>query len=289
MTTSTTNFSASEAHSNTAVPTLLKDKHVVEGDDDEATAREQSETPRPTRSNKQFKSNVRNVDIIKYLIGTIAGKDKIAKFLKCILDIVKKVSLMFPSQFPNVNTKDLAYIGNQLSLFRSIMRFGSAPYNVASLINKILHNKNLLKNPSVLCNHLFVENVIDVYSTVVDQLSLLSKLNIIKNRSLRERISRNDTLATEVDAIYSLQKACLTYQKNKSQKNKKTDIMNKIDVVRFAMELISNTPDLFLIRSPRVEKMISLFSTVCSTVSAVLNLVRLWILAKEHQLVKLSV
>ncbi|SMN22158.1 similar to Saccharomyces cerevisiae YOR193W PEX27 Peripheral peroxisomal membrane protein involved in controlling peroxisome size and number [Maudiozyma saulgeensis] len=287
MATSTSNFVPLESRSSTAVPSLLKDQYVVEGDDDDITAREQSETPLPIQNNKQIKLKVRNIDIIKYLIGTIAGKDKIAKFLKCILDIIKKVSLLFPMKFYNVDTRSLATIASQLSLFRAIMRFGSAPFTIGSLINMISHNKNLLKTPSVVFNPSILESIINVYFTIFDELSLLSKLNIIKNKNLRERISRNDTLATEIDSIFSLQKACISYRKNRIQRNKKNDIMAKIDIARFTMELISNTPDLLLIRSPRIERIVSLFSSICSTISAILNLVRLWILAKDQLSVKL--
>ena len=281
---------SNDTNIHTSTPTLLSKTHVIDTEDDETTAREQSESPFPIQNKEHTsKSQVRNVDIIKYLIGTIAGKDKIAKLLKSILDIIKKVCLILPRYSQYFDTKRISTISTQLSLFRCIMRFGSAPYIIANLFKRIISTGNVFKHPQAIFNRLLLEDSIDVYSTVFDELSLLGKLNIIKNRTFRETISRNDTWATEVDAIYSLKKACSNYKSTRSLKNDdKAKLMTKIDVARFTMELVSNTPDLFLIKSRRLERLLSLLSSVCSTVSAVLNIVRLWIMAKDQLSKKLS-
>ena len=289
MATNPTNGISHDINTHTTTPTLLNKTYVMDAEDDDTTAREQSESPFPIQNKKPpSTSQVRNVDIIKYLIGTIAGKDKIAKLLKSVLDIIKKVCLILPQYSQYFDTKRISTVSTQLSLFRCIMRFGSAPYSIVNLFKRIVSTGNAFKNPHFIFDRLLLEDSIDAYSTVFDELSLLGKLNIIKNRTFRETISRNDTWATEVDAIYSLKKACSNYKSTQSLKNDKAKLMNKIDLARFTMELISNTPDLFLIKSRRLEKLLSLLSSVCSTVSAVLNIVRLWIMAKDQLSKKLS-
>ncbi|KAG0658121.1 hypothetical protein C6P45_002287 [Maudiozyma exigua] len=290
MTVNIINSVSNDTNSHIIAPTLLSKTHVVDTEEGETTAREQSESPLPIQNKKRIsKSQVRNVDIIKYLMGTIAGKDKISKLLKSLLDIVKKVCLILPQYSQYIDTKRISAISTQLSLFRCIMRFGSTPYSIANLIKRIVSSGNILKSPQVIFSRLLLEDSINVYSTVFDELSLLGKLNIIKNRRFRHVISRNDTWATEVDAIYSLKKACCNYKTTQSSKfDNKAKLMNKIDVARFTLELVSNTPDLFLIKSRRLERLLSLLSSVCSAVSAILNIVRLWIMAKDQLSEKLS-
>ena len=267
------------------VPVLLASRnHHIDGDDDETTAKEQSQTP--YHSHPVVSPEVRALDIIKYLIGTIAGKDKIAKTLKSVLDIVRKLTVVFPLLRTRIgNGRLLATISSQLALFRSIMRFGTSPSAITALLAHLGSAKQIRKNPAALFNQSLLSDSIDVYSTVFDELSLLNKLGLVRSKQFRKTIAKHDTWATEVDAIHSFKSACVKYRqlrKQRSTADAKAVLMNKIDVARFTLELVSSSTDLLTIRSPGIQSIVSLFASVCSATSGVVNLWRLWILAADH-------
>ena len=276
------NILENTSHTHGKPPVLLASRnHHIDVDDDEATAKEQSQTP--FHAGSSVPPETRALDIIKYLIGTIAGKDKIAKLVKCVLDVVRKFALVFP-RFRSLigNARLLGLIASQLSLFRYIMRFGSSPYIVSPLLRHFASVKQILANPGALFNQSLLSDSINVYSTIFDELSLMDKLGLVKSKQFRQTISKHETWATEVDTLYSLKSACVKYRNQRADTDKKTALLNKIDVARFTLELVSNSTDFLAVRSPAVQNAVSLFASLCSATSGVVNLWRLWILATEH-------
>lgn len=268
-------------NSDSKIP-LLGTKHVIDendNDDDDATVKEESEIP---VLSKVIAPRVRNIDILKYLIGTIAGKDKVAKIIKSLLDVLRKLTIVFQN-FKLNNIKTITSIASQLSIFRYLMRFGTSPYKISFFIKRIINNKNVLINRSLF------EDSLDIYSTIFDELSLLYKLTILKNKKIGQFVSRQETWATEIDSLNNLRTAYLKHKdfKNVTQ-NSQAKLINQLDIIRFTMDFLGNSTDFINIKSKKISSIISLIASICSTVSSITTFFRLWTLARDQLTINAS-
>ncbi|SCV05730.1 LANO_0H13916g1_1 [Lachancea nothofagi CBS 11611] len=118
---------------------------------------------------------VRNIDVLQHIFGTLSGKDRLAKILKYVLDLLKlfvgrsrasitkwdpqvlqyyskvlaqfnlRLILKHPITIIKIITvaglrnfeAKASLVGTSLSLFRQILRFGGTPFRVANLCHKI--------------------------------------------------------------------------------------------------------------------------------------------------------
>lgn len=212
----------------------------VENPVQEQTARPYSSTPPglapPTKV-------VRSIEILQYLTGSLAGKDKIAKIIKYVLDILrllvtnsrlsitkwdpsvlvyyKKVlgtlSMSMILKHPITITKVLLvavfqnfesktnFVSQQLSTYRYILRFGDTPFRIFKLLGKI--RKTDLSAASIQeswCNESSLVDLIDFYYGICDEMVLLNKLKVWSNAKLYNWFSRHESISWQYSIVLGL-------------------------------------------------------------------------------------
>ncbi|CUS20478.1 LAQU0S01e07492g1_1 [Lachancea quebecensis] len=161
---------------------MLQDNQPIsfterDSSDEESTAEESQELKESKQLPAVHRSTVvvRNIDVLNHIFGTLSGKDRLAKILKYVLDLVKlfvsrsrigitrwdpqvlehyskvltQLNLRLLLRHPATIAKIMVVAGlrnfeakaslvsSNLSLFRQILRFGGTPFRVAALWSKI--------------------------------------------------------------------------------------------------------------------------------------------------------
>ncbi|CCF59244.1 hypothetical protein KAFR_0G02100 [Kazachstania africana CBS 2517] len=179
------------------------------------------------------KITVTNLEILQYLLNSLSGKDKFAKIVKYTLDLIilfiekesKPKSYISKSNVNNIVmnllvnkprlliifflqkfVKTLSYISSQLSTYRYILRFGNSPFltwDFIKAIKKLYTNRKHLSLQSI--NETFkINDLINLYYTICDELVLLHKFKVWSNPYFYERISRHQVLSWQYDIVLSL-------------------------------------------------------------------------------------
>ncbi|CCD25069.1 Pex25p NDAI_0E02520 [Naumovozyma dairenensis CBS 421] len=198
----------------------------------------------------KIKKVVRNVDILKYLINSLAGKDKFVKIIKCILDLLKswiltdlsstetnikmkklllslsttssgtsiiplKSILVHPVKFVRLFTlsflqnlnHNVSFITSQLSIFRYMIRFGSSPFKLLTFVKKLRSTTkatNLNDIEKLWLNEKSLQDSIDLYYTIFDELDLLYKLKIWNPQERTYSwVTKHETIAWQYDILLS--------------------------------------------------------------------------------------
>ncbi|CCC69170.1 hypothetical protein NCAS_0C01800 [Naumovozyma castellii] len=183
---------------------------------------------------------IKNIDILKYLINSLAGKDKFVKIIKCLLELfqqwvlnpariaqdknnlralllsnplVWKNLLIHPVKFVRVMTlavltnisSNVAFSTAHLSTFRYMLRFGSSPFKMYQLYEK-LKSTNRKNYQQVWFNEESLQETLDLYYTIFDEIDLLFKLKLIsskRNPKFYNFVTRNETISWQYDIILS--------------------------------------------------------------------------------------
>lgn len=189
-----------------------------------------------------FKPLIQNLDVLKYIISTMAGKDKLAKVTKCIIDLIR---LRLLSSTTTVSSKQvmvllrpLIYLTNfirsiitlssanwvsqQLSIFRYALRFGGTPFRIIDFMRKISHQYNksgldLNQWNQFLINEATIQDGVDIYYGIFDELDMLYKLKLISNKKLHPVVVKHEAISWEFDILLGLKKNYKLLQVNKQK------------------------------------------------------------------------
>ena len=199
------------------------------------------------------RSTVRNIDILLQLFRTLAGKDKIAKITKYVLDLVKlilvkkqgtnrlnttptnKTHTMFASLLQNYNWNKfqisnipLLDILNTLSvnigIYRQCLRFGWSVFNLEKIVARLRElvtvnaksSDTISKPPIKPLNEDDLVLFVEVYYNVVDELLLLRKLKVWDNPILYKKLAKHEALSWYYDIILSFKANLIKYHKIKT-------------------------------------------------------------------------
>ncbi|AQZ12058.1 PEX25 (YPL112C) and PEX27 (YOR193W) [Zygosaccharomyces parabailii] len=188
---------------------------------------------------------VRNLEILEYLIGTIAGTDKIAKVAKYTLDVIRRIVLSCPhsmlariaSLIPKFDAKT-TYASTSLSTYRYILRFGYTPFVLSKLIGKL---RASLIEPSraqkIWNNEESLGQLVDLYYGIFDELDTLYRLRIWQNPSLYDKVVKHECWAWQISIVLGLKKNWLKLQQTKSQITK-LEVQRRVS--KHAIQLSAN-------------------------------------------------
>ncbi|GAV50229.1 hypothetical protein ZYGR_0U00850 [Zygosaccharomyces rouxii] len=199
---------------------------TMEENEEPLSAREQTVVTDSPPSPPQPKIRVvRNLDILEYLIGTIAGTDKLTKVAKYALDVIKAIVVSRPnsvlarliSLIPNFKSK-ATYVSSTLSTYRYILRFGYTPFALSKLFDRL---KATIKDPSkinkIWMNEGALNNVLDFYYGVFDELDTLYRLSVWKNPKVYNKVVTQQCWAWEAFILLGLKNGLTQLNSIKSQ------------------------------------------------------------------------
>lgn len=194
-------------------------------------------------TNNEVKPLIPKVDIMKHIISTMAGKDKLAKIIKCVIDLIRiyilspnksnithkqkfspfKLIIYFVGLIRSVlSVSSSQWISQQLSIFRYALRFGSTPFRVIHFVSRLANqyekhglswkewNKYLVKTDTL-------QNIVDIYYGVFDELDFLYKLRILSNKKLYPIVVKHEAISWEYDILLGLQKNCKLLKENRQK------------------------------------------------------------------------
>lgn len=168
---------------------------------------------------------VRNLEILEYLIGSIAGTDKLAKVAKYTLDVVKAIVASKPnsllarliSLIPKFNSK-ATYASSLLSTYRYILRFGYTPFALSKLFDRF---RKSVQDPSkiekIWKNEGALNNVLDLYYGVFDELDTLYRLKVWQNPKVYNEVVKQQCWAWEASIVLGLKNNFVKLDSIKSQ------------------------------------------------------------------------
>lgn len=191
---------------------------------------------------------VRNLEILKYLIGTIAGSDKLSKVAKYALDLIRAIVISRPnsvlakliSLIPNFRSK-ATYASSLLSTYRYILRFGHTPFALSKLFDKL---KASIKDPSkankIWMNEDALTNILDLYYGVFDELDTLYRLSVWHNPKVYSKVVTHQCWAWEASILLGLKN---NFTQLNSIKFKITQLEVQFRVRNHAMQLSASIHD----------------------------------------------
>ncbi|CCK72218.1 uncharacterized protein KNAG_0J01370 [Huiozyma naganishii CBS 8797] len=257
------------------------------------------------------------IDILKYIMGTLPGKDKLAKIIKALLDLIK-LYLSSPHRIANLKSVSLLlkpvvslqllvdkflttvlthsranFASRQLGNFRYVIRCGGTPFRVIKLAQK-LGGVNLGNYKKKLLNETTLQDVIDLYYGIFDELDTLHRLKIWKNEKLFKIVSDHECISWESDIMLGLKKNWAQLQTNwEAQQQltpsaelssglrealKREERLIKLDIARLTCDLLANSSELFHwnIHLPKGTY------EVLSLASGCLGFAKCWIVSREE-------
>ena len=230
---------------------------------------------------------VRNFEILKYLLNTISGRDKLAKLLKCVLDLIRKLTTSFNSviRLKGTTLQTVSNVARELTIFRFLLRFGLLPFKVSKFATSLgsLQTATEKVSRKSIVDEPLTQDAIDVYKAVFDELDLLYRLGVYKDSATYAVVTRHTQLATEYDTLLNLRK---NWRKLQQQQHGSSDVCTvKMELVRLSMDLATNSMDLFAVESMPMFKdyraYVSLLYTTMAIVSSALSVVKLWTTTKQ--------
>lgn len=203
--------------------------------------------------------NVKVLQIVQELVGSLAGKDKAAKVLKYTLDVInvfvrksrqnitrwdphvltyykkvlRELSVWMVVRHPLTILKvwvvamsrsfesKAAYVSQQLSTYRYVLRFGSSPFQVLDLWRKVMQTYTAGISVSTIQKLWFNEgslrDVINMYNTICDELVLLHKLKVWDHGPFYQWLERQEAISWEADILFSLKNKFLELEQVKQK------------------------------------------------------------------------
>lgn len=191
---------------------------------------------------------VRNLEILRYLIGTIAGSDKLSKVAKYALDVIRAIVISRPnsvlarliSLIPNFRSK-ATYASSLLSTYRYLLRFGHTPFALSKLFDKL---KTSIKDPSkankIWMNEDALTDILDLYYGVFDELDTLYRLRVWHNPKVYSKVVTHQCWAWEASILLGLKNNFIQLD---SIKFKITQLEVQLRVRNHAMQLSASIHD----------------------------------------------
>lgn len=188
--------------------------------------------------NNSNRKMIRNLDVLKYIISTMAGKDKLAKIIKYIIDLIRLrlLSTHSSSKHAGLLLKPLVFATNilrstitlssanwvsqQLSIFRYALRFGGTPFRIIDMVKKVSNQYMKIGLDPYQWNRFLlddstIQDGVDIYYGIFDELDMLYKLQILSNEnSLYPTVIKHETIAWEIDIILNLNKVYKSLHEN---------------------------------------------------------------------------
>lgn len=255
----------------------------------------------------------RNIDILRYIFGTVDGKDKLVKLLKCILDLLNSglfvssprtsyslarplliIFHMLKKMVPRISKARASFISQQLSIFRYILRFGGTPFRVSNFVKKVRH-LNLSNYQKQLINESTLQEVIDIYYGVFDELDLLYKLNFWNNSKIYDFVVKQEALSWQADILLNLKQNYFKLQniKRKNSQVLKSNLEGKelkledlslermyayLDLMRLSFDCVANIIDM-----TNVERQLPRGTyPALSLISGTCGFIKLWLSTRKQ-------
>ncbi|QLQ81508.1 hypothetical protein HG537_0F02690 [Torulaspora globosa] len=219
---------------------------------------------------------VRNVDILEYLINSLAGKDKLTKIVKYTLDLLRLLvsnsranitkwdpsvltyyrkvlrdlnvrmvlrhpvtisKILLVALFQNFESK-ANFVAQQLSTYRYILRFGGTPFRVVKMLQKIRDSEwDSVNLQKTWMNESSLRDFLDLYYGICDEMVLLHRLKVWSHDGLYNWFSRHEVLSWQYDILLSLKDNWLKLQ---SIQKKIIESNIRLQVRTKAMKLSTN-------------------------------------------------
>ncbi|EDO18596.1 hypothetical protein Kpol_1048p26 [Vanderwaltozyma polyspora DSM 70294] len=222
-------------------------------------------------------NTTKNFDILYHIVGTIAGKDKLAKIIRYSLDLLRLLLVYFNGKLreknPNLTVfyknfnklkgnyslfkyfikfplttikfflifsfksveKKISFINSQLSTFRYILRFGYLPFYLLPYLDKL---KSIAKSPhtigKIALNETFLQDTLNIYYSIFDELDTLYKLNLWSNDQFYNIVGRHEAYSWQLDILLALKNNWLSL---KSLERKELELQLKLQFKEEALEL----------------------------------------------------
>lgn len=211
----------------------------------------EDEQPRLLAPPAEKPVTVRRIDVLQYLVNSLAGKDKLTKILKYTLDLLrllisnsragitrwdptvlvyyKKVlqnfsvrsvvrhpvtisKILLVAIFENFESK-ANFVGQQLSTYRYILRFGGTPFRLVKMLQKLQQTElDRNKLQKLWLNESSLRDFLDLYYGICDEMVLLHKLQVWSHPGLYNWFSRHEVLSWQYDIVLSLKDTWLHLQ-----------------------------------------------------------------------------
>lgn len=223
---------------------------------------------------KDHEKIITKLDIYKTVLGLTAGKDRLAKTIYYILNLIKYYLIntrrfLISEKFENLSIsplqhyktpikyiklliflnstnfeKKITILTKNISFFRYALRFGGTPYRLNLMLNKLF---NFYKVPTIdsfkeiFLNETFLSDFINFYYGIVDELVLICDLGVINHKPLRKFAGRHIDLAWFYEILLSLKQNYVKFNENKSkqlQLNIQYEVRKKAS--QLSKKLISN-------------------------------------------------
>lgn len=200
---------------------------------------------------------VRNLEILEYLIGTIAGTDKLSKVAKYALDVIRAIVTSRPnsilakliSLIPNFSSR-ATYASSLLSTYRYILRFGHTPFALSKLFDRLQASiKDTGKIDKIWMNEDALNNVLDLYYGVFDELDTLYRLKMWQNPKIYKTVVTHQCWAWEAFILLGLKNNIIRLNSIKSEITK---LEVQCRVKNHAMQLSASLHD----QGPRPESFV---------------------------------
>lgn len=205
-------------------------------------------------SSSQISENhrvIKSIDILQYLVNSLAGKDKLAKILKYTLDLLRLlinksrnsmtkwdpsilvhykkalknlnftlvlkhpitiIKVLLVAIFQNFESK-ADFVSQQLSLYRYILRFGGTPFRAVKMFQKLQKSQfDLDKIEKIWLNESSLTDFFDLYYGICDEMVLLHKLKVWSHPGLYSWFSRHECISWQYDILMGLKNNWLQLQ-----------------------------------------------------------------------------
>lgn len=229
---------------------------------------------------KLEKQTVAKFEIFKSVLGKLGGKDRIAKVLQYVLNLLKYYltstrRFVINEKFDNLSLdprlilktgpikylkllmflnstmweKKIFEVTKNISIFRQTLRFGGTPYRIRSFlskINKFVKLPNFTNFQTIWFNEESLGDFIDLYYGICDEIILLYKLNVFTNQNFKSFVSKHEAYSWYLDIMLGLKRNYVKLQENRNkqlQLNIQYQVKQKASLLsKRLIENIGNSP-----------------------------------------------
>lgn len=193
----------------------------------------------PSQANKNISNRrvIQNLDILKYIISTMAGKDKLAKLIKYTIDLIRihvlssepsnhyhnhnhtrlllKPLVFFTTLLRSIISPSSAdWVSQQLSIFRYALRFGGTPFRIIDMVETISnqykkHGLDPYQWNKFLLSESTIRDGADIYYGIFDELDMLYKLKLLSlqnsnSQKIYQTVTKHESIAWGIDILLNL-------------------------------------------------------------------------------------